>query len=95
VGLIFTLTLSSAALTALCVLLQILVGNHWGAMTFSSFFRAMGVMTMIFSIGGAGGLVACFATSLTQKGGMTRTARYAGLFLALLLAASLLGLSAL
>ncbi|MBR7146356.1 MAG: hypothetical protein IKD11_01380, partial [Oscillospiraceae bacterium] len=95
VGLIFTLTLSFAALTALCVLLQILVGNRWGAMSFSSFFRAMGIMTMIFSIGGAGGLVLCFATSLTKRGGVARSARYAGLFLGLLLAASLLGLSAL
>jgi hypothetical protein len=94
-GLIFTLTLASAALTGLCILLQILVGHSFGGMTFSSFFRALGVITMLFSIGGAGGLTLSFATSLTKKGAISRVARYAGLFLALLLLASLLGLSAL
>jgi hypothetical protein len=92
---VFTLPLLFAALMSACALLQILVGIRYGGGAFSSFFGAMSVITLLFSIGAIACFLLAFLPAMTRKGMTARVARNAVLLVALVLLLHYFGLSVL
>ena len=94
-GFVFTLPLLFAALMSACALLQIVVGVRYGSSTFSSFFDAMSVITLLFSIGAIGCFLLAFLASVTKRGMTARVARNSALLVGLVLLLHFFGLSVL
>ena len=92
---VFTLPLLFAALMSACALLQVFVGIRYGGGAFSSFFGAMSVITLLFSIGALACFLLAFLPALTRKGMTARVVRNATLLVVLILLLHFFGLSVL
>ena len=78
-----------------CALLQVFVGIRYGGGAFSSFFGAMSVITLLFSIGALACFLLAFLPALTRKGMTARVVRNATLLVVLILLLHFFGLSVL
>lgn len=94
-GLRFLLPSLCSSLIAICVLLQVFVGLQLGASAFSSFFGALSVLTLIFSIGSTVGYLVAFITTVFARRRHSRVAQTAILFVGYLFLVVFYGLTVL